>query len=111
MVGIVEIIIGVIAVYGIYWVSMNAIEGKKRKAMLINPTDQTVAEYISALKNANTFLLRHVRPGENSGSIVVERKLKQIQAWEIIKETPNVSQGVKEELKKAFLQCDIPIKP
>lgn len=109
--GIIEILIAVFVVYGIYWVSMNGIEGKKRKAMIINPTDKTVAEYISAFKNANSFLLRHLRPGENSGSIVVERKLKQIQAWEIIKETPNVSQNIKDELRKAFLQCDIPIKP
>ncbi|MBQ2896715.1 MAG: hypothetical protein IJE46_00125 [Clostridia bacterium] len=108
---IVPILLVVIFVYGIYWVSMNSIEGKKRKAMIINPTDETVTEYIPAFKNANSFILRNIRPGENSGSLVVERKLKQIQAWEIVKESPNVSQNIKDELRKAFLQCDIPIKP
>ncbi len=79
--------------------------------MIINPNDATVSEYIKALKSAKgNIILRSLRPG-NSETLHLEAKMKQVQAWEIVKESPNVSQKLKDELRTLFLKFDIPIKP
>lgn len=105
------VIFGAIVVYGIYYLILNNNEGRKRKAMIINPNDLTVSEYIKALKTAKgNVLLRIIRPG-NSETLYLEAKMKQVQAWEIVKESPNVSQKLKDELRTLFLKFDIPIKP
>lgn len=105
------IILGAIVAYGIYYLILNNNEGRKRKAMIINPNDMTVSEYIKALKSAKAnVILRSVRPS-NSETLHLESKMKQVQAWEIVKESPNVSQKLKDELRTLFLKFDIPIKP
>ena len=104
-------IFAAIVVYGIYYLVLNGNEGRKRKAMIANPTDLTVSEYIKALKKAKgNPILRNVRPG-NSETIHLEAKMKQVQAWEIVKESANVSQENKDKLRVLFIKCDIPIKP
>lgn len=105
------LIFGAIVAYGIYYLILNNNEGRKRKAMILNPNDFTVAAYIKAFKSAKgNFILRSLRPG-NSETLYLESKMKQVQAWEIVKDSPNVSQSLKDELRKTFLKCDIPIKP
>ncbi len=105
------IFIGAALIYGIYYLVVNGKENSKRKAMIINPDDATVGEYISALKGAKgNVILRNLRIGEDRGG-QVEAKLKQVQAWEIVKESPNVSQMLKDELRTLCLKYDIPIKP
>ena len=105
------VILGAIVAYGIYYLILNNNEGRKRKAMIINPNDMTVSEYIKALKSAKAnVILRSVRPS-NSETLHLESKMKQVLAWEIVKESPNVSQKLKDELRTLFLKFDIPIKP
>ena len=105
------VLFGAIVVYCIYYLILNTNEGKKRKAMIANPNDLTVSEYIVALKKAKgNVILRNVRPG-NSETLHVEAKMKQVQAWEIVKESPNVSQSYKDELRTLFIKFDIPIRP
>lgn len=105
------VIFGAIVLYGIYYLILNNNEGRKRKAMIINTNDYTVAAYIKAFKSAKgNFILRSLRPG-NSETLYLESKMNQVQAWEIVKDSPNVSQSLKDELRKIFLKCDIPIKP
>ena len=105
------VLFGAIVVYGIYYLILNNNESRKRKAMIINPNDATDSEYIKALKSAKgNIILRSVRPG-NSETLHLEAKMKQVQAWEIVKESPNVSQNLKNELRTLFLKFDIPIKP
>ena len=105
------VLFGAIVIYGIYYLILNNNEGRKRKAMIINPNDTTVSEYIKALKSAKgNIILRSLRPG-NSETLHLEAKMKQVQAWEIVKESTNVSQKLKDELRTLFLKFDIPIKP
>lgn len=52
------VLFGAIVIYGIYYLILNNNEGRKRKAMIINPNDMTVSEYIKALKSAKgNFIL------------------------------------------------------
>lgn len=70
------VLFGAIVIYGIYYLILNNNEGRKRKAMIINPNDMTVSEYIKALKSAKgNIILRSLRPS-NSETSHFEAKMK-----------------------------------
>ncbi|MDY3302913.1 MAG: hypothetical protein SOW78_01315 [Clostridia bacterium] len=70
------VLFGAIVIYGIYYLILNNNEGRKRKAMIINPNDMTVSEYIKALKSAKgNIILRSLRPS-NSETSHLEAKMK-----------------------------------
>lgn len=110
MIGIIPVLLVAFIIYSICWHVSAAKEGKKRKAMIMNPNDHTVREYIKVLLVARSWIMRNVQPGDPT-QMVLKKEMKQIQAWEIIKESPDVSPEVKNKLRNAFLKCDVSIKP
>ncbi len=91
-------------------------EIKKYKLLIRNTNDTTVLEWLEAFKKTRNFNTRssfHVNLGSTNtdNSYLVDDKLRYIQVWEIVKDSSNVSENVKEQVKKTLLMESIPIKP
>lgn len=91
-------------------------EIKKYRALITNTNDSTVLDWLSAFKksrNLNTKSSFKINLGSNNvdNSYLVDDKLRFIQVWEIVKDSSNISNNVKEQVKKTLLLENIPIKP
>ena len=83
-------------------------EKKLYSVMISNPCDKTVSNYINAF-NA-TYGLGSNWYNTNSSVAHRNSQLRQGQGWKIIKNSSSVSQGVKEQLRNAFISKGVPIK-
>lgn len=89
-------------------------EIKKYKVLIADTNDATVLAWLEAFKKTRNFNTRSDSVKINNGvgnSYMVDDKLRYIQVWEIVKDSPNVSANVKEQVKKTLLLESIPIKP
>lgn len=77
-------------------------------AMISNPCDKTVLNYINAF-NA-TYGIGSNWYNTNSSVAHRNSQLRQGQGWEIIKNSSSVSPGVKEQLRNALVSKGVPIK-
>ncbi|MBQ7256875.1 MAG: hypothetical protein IJS60_04205 [Abditibacteriota bacterium] len=109
-----------IALAIIYTITNKTIKSAEKKAyetMLISPNDTTVSNYIKAFWKSSGRILR-VGPGmgtstetefTNSQQANIQDKLRQAQGYKKIVNSPNVSDPVKEQLRKAFIAKGVPI--
>lgn len=84
-----------------------SVEFKKFDAMVADTNDKTVLEYLDAFKNSRNF---NTRAGANSDPVMIRDNAKRVQAWELVKESPNVSQNVKDQMGKLFIKEKVIIK-
>lgn len=74
--------------------------------MMLAPTNETVSTYIIVLKKFADYLTKYGA----SGSADVGSHMKYANAYQIVKETPSVSEELKEELYKMFLILGVPLQ-
>ena len=88
-------------------------EIKKHKEMIVNPNDSTVLNYIVAFKKTKNIFekIADLQPTNVHIARQSKDRLRQVQGWEIVKESGNVSTSVKEQLKTVLLTNGVPIKP
>ncbi len=88
-------------------------EIKKHKEMIVSPSDTTVSSYIIAFKKTRNIFekIADLQPTNVHISRQSKDRLRQVQGWEIVKESGNVSASVKEQLKTVLLTNGVPIKP
>ena len=67
----------------------------------------TVLEYLNAFKKTRNFGTRY---GNQNPQMSMSDKMRQVQGWETVKESPNVSQNVKDQMGKLFLKEKVIIK-
>ena len=109
---IIPIVFGCFLVSAFYVAISMALKTSKEKklysAMISNPCDKTVLNYINAF-NA-TYGIGSNWYNTNSSVAHRNSQLRQGQGWEIIKSSSSVSQGVKEQLRNALVSKGVPIK-
>lgn len=110
------ILFGAVLIFTIFNIIKRQAEIKKYRALIADTNDSTVLDWLEAFKksrNLNTKSSFHINLGSApaDNSYLVDDKLRFIQVWEIVKDSPNVSSNVKEQVKKALLLESIPIKP
>lgn len=84
-------------------------EKKYYKIMLSNLCDATVLEYIDIFNKSNQGVFVSLLNMQNAVNYR-NNQLRQSQAWDIIKDSSNVSDNVKEQLKTSFISNGVIIK-
>lgn len=84
-----------------------SVEIKKFNSMIDNMNDSTVLEYLETFKRTRNFSTRY---GNQNPQMSMSDKIRQAQGWDAVKESPNVSQNVKDQMGKLFLKEKIIIK-
>lgn len=104
----------------IYILNNKKIKNAEKKAyenMILLPNDTTVSNYIKAFWKSSSRILQ-VGPGTgpttetqytNNQQSNIQDKLRQAQGYQRIVNSPNVSDQVKEQLRKAFIAKGVPI--
>ena len=110
------ILFGAVLIFTIKNIIKRQAEIKKYRDLIANTNDNTVLDWLEAFKksrNLNTKSSFKINLGSNNvdNSYLVDDKLRFIQVWEIVKDSPNISANVKEQVKKTLLLESIPIKP
>ena len=110
------ILFGAVLIFTIKNMITRQAEIKKYKVLIVDTNDRTVLDWLEAFKksrNLNTKSSFKINLGSNNvdNSYLVDDKLRFVQVWEIVKDSPNVSANVKEQVKKTLLLESIPIKP
>ena len=85
-------------------------EKKIFKQMIANPNDAIVLKYIQVFKKSNGFISTLMSTGKDFGVKHRDDKLRQAQGYEIVCESPNVSDSVKQNLYNVFVSEGIPVK-
>lgn len=86
-------------------------EKKAYETMLLNPCDSTVKQYISIFLNSQYNLkIRLGRVYFNTEKQIMEDKLRQAQGYKVIVKNPNVSDNIKEQLRKALVSKGVPVQ-
>lgn len=113
--GIAIIICGLI--YAAFSKITKAKERKAYETMIINPSDTTVQNYIPIFLSSQHNLKIGLSVGNggtvkyvNSEKELAEIKSRQAHGYQIIVQSPNVSDKVKEQLRRAFLSKGVPIQ-
>jgi len=88
-------------------------EIKKHKEMILSPSDTTVLNYIVAFKKTRNIFekIADLQPTNVHVSRQSKDRLRQVQGWEIVKDSSNVSSTVKTQLRDVLLSNSVPIKP
>ena len=98
---------------------LSALNKKKQKEeklyeiMILNPSDTTVSNYIKIFLEASDIpktLRMSGYDSLNSGKSI-ENKSRQAQGYQIIMQSQNVSEEVKQQLTNAFMAKGVPIQP
>lgn len=91
-------------------------EKEAYETMVLSPNDTTVSNYIEIfLKSSNRVLKIAFGPDPTSNSYTnneqekIIDKTRQAQGYKIVIDSPNVSDQVKEQLRKAFIARGVPI--
>ena len=110
------IIFGAVLIFTIKNMITRQAEIKKYRALIANTNDCTVLDWLEAFKksrnlNTKSSFNLHLGSSNTDNSYLVDDKLRFIQVWEIVKDSPNISANVKEQVKKTLLLESIPIKP
>lgn len=84
-----------------------SVEIKKFNAMIDNINDTTVLDYLDAFRKTRNFGTRY---GNQNPQMSLSDKMRQVQGWEAVKESPNVSQNVKDQMGKLFIKERIIVK-
>lgn len=115
LVCIVILIAFVLVAFGyIYVLKSKLAKNKEKKAyetMLLNPCDSTVKQYIPIFLNSQ-YNLKIGLGGVyfNTEKQIMEDKLRQAQGYKVIVKNPNVSDSIKEQLRKTLVSKGVPIQ-
>ncbi len=110
------VLFGAILIFTIRNMITRQAEIKKYNVLIADTNDATVLTWLEAFKksrNLNTKSGFRINLGSNNAdySYLVDDKLRFIQVWEIVKDSTNISDNVKEQVKKTLLLERVPIKP
>lgn len=101
-------------VYGIVsWRKYFIVKRNERdlyKKMIVNLNDEIVLEYLEAFKISYSKISEFGNSNKHYAGQHYEDKMRQAQGYEIIKQSSNVSDSVKEQVKNLFIANGIPIK-
>lgn len=88
-------------------------EEKLYETMILNPSDTTVSNYIKIFLEASDMpkTLRMASYDTITAGKNIENKARQAQGYQIIMQSQNVSEQVKQQLTNAFMAKGIPIQP
>ena len=90
--------------------SVKSKEQKMYKKMVVNPNDEIVLEYIDSFQKSYGWIDKIGRAGKHYASQHRDDKLRQSQGYEIVCESPNVSDSVKQNLYNVFVSEGVPVK-
>ena len=108
--GIGYFIIGIIQ--SVAWTRKQQKEEKLYEIMMLNPSDTTVSNYIKVFLEASDMpkTLRLSGYDSMNAGKSIENKSRQAQGYQIIMQSQNVSEQVKQQLTNAFMAKGIPIQ-
>ena len=108
-----HVILGIVWFGGLFYLLVSNLvrrynEKQLYRAMIENPNDSTVSQYIEAFNKLSGFgsALFNL---QYSGQVGNDRA-RQSQGYDVVKESPNVSTELKEKLKLAYISSGVKIR-